>query len=154
MVLNAVKVLREYSQQVGLKNTRQRDIIAEEFFKRNAHLSADEVLEYARKIDARVSLATVYRTLKLLQDCGLARVHHFGDGQARYEPVVDKREHHDHLICTKCGKIVEFFNQKIEQLQELVAKEHGFLVTNHKMELYGLCRSCGLANQGYLSELK
>jgi len=103
-----LQVLQNYVQSVGLKTTKQREIISKEFFSINAHLKAEEILEQARKVDPKVSLATVYRTLKLLQACGLARSHHFGDGQARYEPIINSEEHHDHLICTNCGAIVEF----------------------------------------------
>jgi Fur family ferric uptake transcriptional regulator len=86
-------------------------------------------------------VATVYRTMKLLSESGLAHARNFGDGQTRYEAAVGKH-HHDHLICTRCGTIVEFENDRIETMQEAVARKHGFKVTSHKMELYGLCRNC------------
>jgi len=139
-----LQVLQNYVQSVGLKTTKQREIISKEFFSINAHLKAEEILEQARKVDPKVSLATVYRTLKLLQACGLARSHHFGDGQARYEPIINSEEHHDHLICTNCGAIVEFYNLEIEKLQEDIACLHQFEVTFHRMELYGLCLHCRL----------
>jgi Fur family ferric uptake transcriptional regulator len=142
MLQEPLKILREYVQRVGLKTTRQRELIALEFFNMSEHMTAEEVLEHVRKADPHVSLATVYRTLKLLQDCGLARSHNFGDGQARFEPATGAQEHHDHLICTKCGRIIEFYNEKIEQLQDDVAKAHGFEVQHHRMELYGLCPNC------------
>ena len=88
-----------------------------------------------------MSVATIYRTMKLLSESGLAHARNFGDGQTRYEPAFG-REHHDHLICTRCGAIIEFENDRIEQLQDVVAKKHGFRVTSHKMELYGLCKGC------------
>lgn len=136
------KVLRSYLLKHGLKASRQRDIIADVFFGAPGHLKVDELLNEVRKVDPKVSQATVYRTMKLLTDCGLAEARHFGDGQTRYEASDDIGEHHDHLICTNCGKIVEFKNERIEQLQERVAEEHGFSVTSHKMELYGLCKEC------------
>jgi Fur family ferric uptake transcriptional regulator len=86
-------------------------------------------------------VATVYRTMKLRAESNLAHAQNFGDGQTRYEPAVG-REHHDHLICTRCGTIIEFENDRIEQMQDAVARKHGFRVTSHKMELYGLCRTC------------
>jgi Fur family ferric uptake transcriptional regulator len=88
-----------------------------------------------------VSLATVYRTMKLLAESGLASARQFGDGQTRYEAAAG-RGHHDHLICTGCGAIVEFANARIESLQSLVARRHGFEVENHKLELYGRCGRC------------
>lgn len=125
----------------GLKNTRQRNFIIETFFSLEGHISVEELWSHVRKHDVRVSVATIYRTMKLLSDCGLAHAQNFGDGQTRYEAAVG-REHHDHLICTQCQTIVEFENDRIEALQEGVARKHGFWVTSHKMELYGLCRSC------------
>jgi Fur family ferric uptake transcriptional regulator len=125
----------------GLKSTRQRALIVETFFQAGGHVSVEDVWSRVRKVDQRVSVATVYRTMKLLAESGLAHARNFGDGQTRYEAAVG-REHHDHLICTSCGKIIEFENDRIEALQEHVAKRHGFKVTSHKMELYGLCRDC------------
>jgi Fur family transcriptional regulator, ferric uptake regulator len=93
-----------------------------------------------RREDPRVSLATVYRTMKLLAECGLAVPREFGDGQTRYEP--GRRGHHDHLICTGCGTIVEFENERIEELQMRVARRHGFVIDSHKLEMYGRCPAC------------
>ena len=92
-------------------------------------------------------LASPNRTMKLLHECGLAHARNFGDGQTRYEAAVG-RHHHDHLICTRCGTIVEFENDRIEALQDKVARQHGFQVTSHKMELYGFCESCQRAIAG------
>lgn len=135
------EVLARFMSERGLKNTRQRNLIIDTFFSLDGHLSVEEVWEKVRELDRRVSVATVYRTMKLLQESGLAHARNFGDGQTRYEPAVG-REHHDHLICTRCGTIIEFENDQIERLQEAVARRHAFKVTSHKMELYGLCRSC------------
>ena len=136
------EVLKDYVTKHGLKLTRQRELIAEVFFAAQGHLKVEDLLERVREKDPNVSLATVYRTMKLLTECGLAAPHRFGDTSVRYEPADHDDEHHDHLICTKCGKIVEFFNEEIEVLQDAVAAEHGFAVTNHRMELYGLCGDC------------
>ena len=125
----------------GLKATRQRDLIVDTFFSTDGHLSVDELLEKAKQRDATLGAATVYRTMKILTDAGLASARHFEGGQTRYEAALD-RHHHDHLICTSCGTIVEFENERIEELQDRVAGEHGFTVTHHKMELYGLCKEC------------
>lgn len=133
--------LKAYIAKHGLKTSRQRELIAEVFFSSTGHLSVDELLERVRAQDARVGQATVYRTMKLLAEIGLAGARQFGDGHTRYEPL-QSAEHHDHLICTSCGRIVEFHNPQIEELQARVAKQHGFVVTHHKMELYGTCAEC------------
>ncbi|MEW5737685.1 MAG: Fur family transcriptional regulator [Myxococcota bacterium] len=125
----------------GLKTTRQRNLIIDTFFTLDGHLSVEEVWGKVRELDQRVSVATVYRTMKLLSESGLAHARNFGDGQTRYEAAVGK-EHHDHLICTRCGTIIEFENDQIERLQDAVARKHGFRVVSHKMELYGLCKNC------------
>jgi Fur family ferric uptake transcriptional regulator len=133
--------LAAYLQQKGLKHSRQRERIADAFFAMDGHVTVEEVVARARQDDPRVSLATVYRTMKLLADSGLATARQFGDGQTRYE-AADGRAHHDHLICTGCGAIVEFSNDRIESLQALVARRHGFDVEEHKLELYGRCQRC------------
>ncbi|HMC35787.1 MAG TPA: transcriptional repressor [Myxococcales bacterium] len=125
----------------GLKATRQRDLIVDTFFSQTGHLSVDELVEKAKQRDPSIGAATVYRTMKILTDAGLASARHFEGGQTRYEAALD-RHHHDHLICTSCGNIAEFENERIEELQDRVAGEHGFTVTHHKLELYGLCAAC------------
>ncbi len=135
------RILDRYMAERGLKSTRQRSLIIDIFFKMHGHLSVEDVWSRVRQDDPRVSVATVYRTMKLLSESGLAHARNFGDGQTRYEPAVG-REHHDHLICTRCGTIIEFENDQIERMQDAVARRHGFKVTSHKMELYGLCKSC------------
>ena len=139
--LHARERLSQWISDNGLKATRQRDVIVDTFFGSKGHLSVDELLAEVTKRDAHIGAATVYRTMKILTDAGLASARHFDDGQTRYEPALD-RAHHDHLICTSCHAIVEFENERIEELQDLVAREHGFTVTRHKLELYGLCKAC------------
>jgi Fur family transcriptional regulator, ferric uptake regulator len=135
--------LRAYIIKNGLKNSRQRDLITETFIAAQGHLSVDELLERVRRLDPRVGQATVYRTMKLLAASGLAEARQFGDGHARYELTHGGHdEHHDHLICTSCGAIVEFVDTEIERLQERVAASHGFSIRHHKMELYGVCAAC------------
>ncbi|ABF87865.1 transcriptional regulator, Fur family [Myxococcus xanthus DK 1622] len=133
--------LARYMAQHGLKSTRQRSLIIDTFFAVGGHLSVEELWNKVREQDTKVSVATVYRTMKLLSECGLAHARNFGDGQTRYEAAAG-RDHHDHLVCTRCGTIIEFENERIEALQDAVARKHGFKVTSHKMELYGLCRDC------------
>lgn len=140
-------LLSRYMTERGLKHTRQRSLIVETFFRGGGHLSVDEILNTVQRQDARVSVATVYRTMKLLAECGLAQPRDFGDGSTRYEPAAG-RGHHDHLICTRCGRIIEFENHRIEELQRTVARRHGFMVTSHKLELYGLCSTCQAGRAG------
>ena len=125
----------------GLKSTTQRDEIVNAFFDSGGHVSIEELHHSVQKKNPKIGYTTVYRTLKLLTESGLAHESQFGDGQSRYEPVTAE-EHHDHLICLKCGTIMEFENKKIEKLQDEVAKQHGFEVKNHKLELYGYCKKC------------
>ena len=139
--LSPQAALAAYLEEKGLKRSRQRERIAAAFFSLDGHVTVEDVVERARREDPRVSLATVYRTMKLLADSGLATARQFGDGQTRYE-AAEGRGHHDHLICTGCGAIVEFANDRIESLQEAVAKRHGFEVEQHKLELYGRCPQC------------
>ena len=133
--------LGAYLARRGLKHSRQRERIAQVFFGLGGHVSVDDLLLHARREDRRVSLATVYRTMKLLAESGLATAREFGDGQTRYE-IAAGRAHHDHLICTRCGEIVEFANEQIEALQAAVARRHGFEVERHRLELYGRCARC------------
>ncbi len=134
-------LLRAYIENKGLKFTRQRDYIARCFFRTRSHISLDELSKKVRKEIPATGYATVYRTMRLLADSGLALTRHFGDGQTRYENL-PSTGHHDHLICLKCSRIVEFQNQSIEDLQNDTAKEYGFTVIDHKLELYGYCRKC------------
>lgn len=128
---------RTYVQDKRLNVTAQREAIVEMFLRTRDHVSIDELLSKVRKRQPKVGYATVYRTLKLLVDSGLAVERQFGDGQARYEVVGD---HHDHLICIKCGLILEFEDDEIERLQDKIAERLGnFTVLRHRHELYGLC---------------
>jgi Fur family ferric uptake transcriptional regulator len=134
-------LLDAYMAEHGLRATEQRRLIIETFMACEPHVSIDELLAQVRKKDGRIGYATVYRTLKMLADCGIAHERHFDDGFARYE-LADVRNHHDHLICTCCGKIIEFEEPEIESLQLAVARQYGFEVTHHRHELYGVCAEC------------
>ena len=134
--------LSEYLVGQGLKSTSQRDKILQAFVEAGRHMSADELYAHVKKVHPHIGYATVYRTLRLLADAGMAEERRFEDGFTRYEYKASEREHHDHLICTRCGDIIEFENEQIEALQQNVAKKNGFQVQNHKLEIYGLCREC------------
>ncbi len=133
--------LTEYLTVQGLKSTRQREQILSAFAGAGRHLSAEELYLLVKKTAPGTGYATVYRTLKLLTDAGLADERRFDDGVTRYEFKATDG-HHDHLICTGCGRILEFENRQIEELQQHVAKKNQFLVQSHRLELYGLCDRC------------
>jgi Fur family ferric uptake transcriptional regulator len=136
--------MRRFEQALrerNLKSTSQRDDIAHVFFGAEGHLSIEELYRAVKRVNPRVGYATVYRTLKLLKECGLAAERHFDDGQARYEAVEDAQPH-DHVICERCGKIVEFASQELEKLQDRIGRFLGFVVSRHRMELYGICADC------------
>ncbi|MBI4596444.1 MAG: transcriptional repressor [Candidatus Tectomicrobia bacterium] len=134
-------VLKDYLYANGLKYTKQRQIILNAFLGVEDHISADELFKLVIKLEPSIGLATIYRTLALLCHCGLAQERQFGDNQTRYEHVYN-HVHHDHLICTSCGKITEFSSPKIEKLQKGISTRHKFKVLSHKLELYGLCSLC------------
>lgn len=140
----------EYARKHGLKSTSQRDAIVEQFLRSDGHMSIDDLLAKVRKRSPKVGYATVYRTMKLLTDSGLAAARQFGDGQTRYEVMSEEHAHHDHLICTQCGLILEFENDTIEQLQdEMADRLGGFKLVRHKLELYGLCPKAAGQKGGY-----
>jgi len=141
---NPVRAFTDYIADRGLKNTPQRRLIVDVFFRSGKHLSTEELYTVVRAQDGSVGQATVYRALKLLCDAGLAKELHFGGGTARYEPIEDD-SHHDHLICGSCGKNQEVMDAEIERLQEELAARHGFTLTSHKMILYGVCEECRAA---------
>lgn len=141
MKQQAIKIFTKYIAEKGLKSTRQRSDIIKTFLKSNGHLSVEDLHHMVQKINPRIGYATVYRTLKLLTESGLAAERRFDDGYTRYERL-SPEEHHDHLICLNCGDIVEFEDQRIEELQDEVADKHGFRVVSHNLEMYGYCKEC------------
>jgi len=134
-----MEALKEHLGKHQLKVTRQRELILSAFL-RQEHITAEAMYHQLAKSDPHLGLATIYRTLNLFCDAGLAQARHFGS-QTQYDNVSHKG-HHDHLICTNCEKIVEFENEEIERLQEEVATQNGFTITTHRLELYGLCSRC------------
>lgn len=136
---NERAVLARYLEDHSLKHTRQRDIILDEFLAGASHITAEELYQTVREKHPNVGYTTVYRTMKLLADAGLAQERHFDDGVTRYEV---EHEHHDHLVCIRCGRIVEFECEEIETAQAEIAKQHGFHLLRHRHELYGHCDRC------------
>ena len=132
---------------VSQRLTPQRRTIAQVLFAQEGHLNVDELHRQVREVDASVGYATVYRTLKLLELHDMVHCDTFVDGTARYEISVGEEEHHDHLVCRDCGHIIEFGNEEIERLQELVAKQQGFTLEDHTMVLYGRCLQTNCENR-------
>ncbi len=135
-----LEILHDYLTAHGLRNTHQREVILAELLSFGQHVTTEELWDRVKAIDSSIGYATVYRTLRLFTECGIASKHDFGGGSARFES--DSGHHHDHMICTQCGKIIEFENEEIERLQDEVAASHQFKINSHRMELYGLCSEC------------
>jgi Fur family ferric uptake transcriptional regulator len=134
------EVFAEYISRNHLKRCEQREVILDVFLRSERHLSVDDLLQLVQKKRPDIGRTTVYRTLKLLQDAGLAQ-ELVVQGQTFFEREYN-REHHDHFICNSCGEIIEFANPEIEKLQEQVAAELGFVIEGHRHQIYGQCRRC------------
>ncbi|HQZ98173.1 MAG TPA: Fur family transcriptional regulator [Pyrinomonadaceae bacterium] len=134
-------LLLEHIQAAGLRRTSQRDLILEIFLSTEDHLTSENLHKLVHKKDPSVGLTTVYRTLKLLTEAGLAREVGFGDGKTYYEHHYN-HEHHDHMICTECGKVIEFFSPEIEEMQDQMASNFGFKPTHHSLRMWGICSEC------------
>ena len=130
-----------FMKRNGFNITTQRCTIAETFFALSGHHSLEELYNIVSRKDSSIGQTTVYRTLKLLCDAGLATEIHFSDDIARYE-VARPSSHHDHLICLDCGKIVEMCDERIEKLQRDLAAQYGFTLSGHVHNLYGRCADC------------
>ena len=128
--------IEERCRQKGVKLTDQRKLIAQIMSDSRDHPNVDELYKRVSKIDPKISIATVYRTVKLFEEAGILTKHDFKGGKARYEELPDG--HHDHLIDVQSGEIVEFVNEEIEKLQETVAEKLGYQLLDHKLELYGI----------------
>jgi Fur family ferric uptake transcriptional regulator len=133
------RTLAGYLESHGLKHTKQRDLILDVFLAADGHVTSDELFQSIREENPAIGFTTVYRTMKLLCEAGLAQERQFGDGVTRYEV---EHHHHDHLICTRCGKIVEFECAMIEDTQTNIAQQYGFRLLRHRHELYGHCQEC------------
>ncbi len=128
--------LEEACVQRGMRMTDQRRVIARVIEDSSDHPDVEELYRRASSIDARISLSTVYRTVNLFEEAGLITKHDFKDGRARFELIPD--EHHDHLIDIRTGKVIEFRNEEIEAIQELIAKRLGYRLIDHRLELYAV----------------
>ncbi|HHY48268.1 MAG TPA: transcriptional repressor [Alphaproteobacteria bacterium] len=132
----AVLTLEEQCAQKGMRMTDQRRIIAQVMEQADDHPDVEELHRRASALDPRISLSTVYRTLNLFEESGLVTKHDFKDGRARFESIPD--EHHDHLIDIRSGRVIEFRNEEIEAIQQLIAKRLGYRLVDHRLELYAV----------------
>lgn len=128
----------------GGKRSRSRAVVIEGFFRARDHVTIEELTRSVREGDPGIGAVTVYRTLKLLERLGYAKELDFGEGARRYESNLSP--HHDHLVCRRCGTVIEFEDRQIENLQDIVTRRHGFHPTAHRLEIYGFCRKCALGN--------
>jgi Fur family transcriptional regulator, ferric uptake regulator len=145
------EVFLRHLQKKGLKRTAQRDLILDVFLRTEAHLSNEDLYQLVKQEDPGVGQTTVYRTLKLLTEAGLAREVRFGDGRTHYEHQY-KHQHHDHMICSECGKIIEFFSAELEAIQDAMAAKHRFEITEHLLRMIGICAECRRARKHKPSE--
>lgn len=133
--------LGAYLREKGLRSTRQRDAVLDAFLREDSHVSVDELCDRVRRDNPSIGHATVYRSMGLFVDAGIAKERRFHEGRVRYEAGVNVA-HHDHLVCLRCGDIQEFEDPTIERIQQDIAGSRGFQVTYHRLELYGLCSRC------------
>ena len=137
-----IEDLKEVLKNKGMKYTEQRAIILKILLNLDDHLSAEELHEVVKQKypNQNIGIATIYRTLNFLEEVDLISSISFGKDGKKYES--NDTQHHDHLICTSCGKIVEFLDEEIEKRQENIAAQNGFEITSHDMQIYGLCENC------------
>lgn len=136
-----LQIFRKYLERRGLKLTAERRALFDEIFGRHEHVEADELLMRLRAKHKKISRATIYRTLELLVDSGIVGKLRIGEAGYRYERL-RAGDHHDHLICDNCGRVIEFFEPRIESLQDDVAERYGFVLLSHTHQMRGICRSC------------
>jgi Fur family ferric uptake transcriptional regulator len=141
MLKEAEAAFTEFLEKKSLKLTSQRRTILRQAIEASGHFSAERLLEFSKKKDSTISKATVYRTLVLLKESGILEEQDFGEGKKVYERA-QGRKHHDHLVCIKCGRIIEFENDTIEKLQDQEAQRHQFRIVYHSLKLFGFCRNC------------
>jgi Fur family ferric uptake transcriptional regulator len=136
-----LEVIERHMREKGLRWTAQRRVIAKVALETHDHFTADELLDMCREVDRNVSRATVYRTLSMLETANFVEALETPEGMRRFEHTIG-HEHHDHMICTRCSKILEFRDEGIEQLQLEAARRAGFRMTSHSLKLFGVCAAC------------
>jgi Fur family ferric uptake transcriptional regulator len=144
------EIFFDHLKRAGYKRTAQRELILDVFLKTEVHSSAEELYRLIKAEDPNVGFTTVYRTLKLLSECGLAREERFSDGRTRYEHKYN-HQHHDHLICTECGDLIEFYSEVIENKQDEIAHRFKFQPTHHSLRIFGICHKCQVKRKAVAS---
>ncbi len=139
--MDAKEKLRQFLRTRGLRQSQPRDDVADVFLRTEKHVSTQELFELVKKKHKNIGYATVARTLKLLAEAGLCRIVDFGDGIQRYEHEYG-HDHHDHLICSDCGRLVEIFSRKLEKAQDELIRKHGYEQVSHRLQIYGICPKC------------
>jgi len=143
--VDAKEKFSQYVAEQGLRHTEQRDKVLEVFLNTEKHVTVQELYDLVRKENKSIGYATVARAVKLMCESGLCRPVDFGDGALRYEHKYN-HEHHDHLICTRCGKFEEIYSPELEKIQHELVKQYGYTQQSHKLDIFGLCPEC--ANGG------
>jgi Fur family transcriptional regulator, ferric uptake regulator len=138
---DAQDLFNTHLKKVGLKHTEQRDTILRTFLETREHLSTDELHRLVKKRDPKIGFTTVYRTLKLLAECGLASAVAFHDGIARFEHQHNRRSHH-HMVCTDCGGSVEFFSPEVDKIEQEIGRKFRYETRRHTFQIYGVCEEC------------
>ncbi len=140
-ITEQLAVFSDYLKRNGLKMTRQRETIVDRFLRTNGHLSIDELHQLVRQKDKNVGFTTVFRTLKALTDCGLARETDLQDGRTRFEHIYN-RPHHHHIVCVACNRTIEFLSPELERLQEQIVARYQFQSVRHQLQIFGVCFDC------------
>jgi Fur family ferric uptake transcriptional regulator len=139
--MQELKILEDFLKEKKMHLTRPRKVILQVFLQSSSHMEVEELYEKAKKVDKEIGIATVYRTMNLLVECGLAQENVLFEDKKCFERVYG-RKHHDHLVCTKCKKVKEFHHPLIERSQEKIAEKHQFTIISHHMTLFGVCQNC------------
>lgn len=138
---SAKAIFRQHMRDKGMLHSKQREQILEIFLKMERHPTISDLYERVRKKNPKIGLATVYRAMKVICEAGLARETDFGDGVKRFEHKYG-HDRHDHLVCLKCGRIIEVINPELEKLQDELARKHNFTPLRYRMQIFGTCKSC------------
>ena len=141
MASRAQKIFEDYIRSSGLKETAQRNYVLDAFLATDKHVSVEDLHRILAGCNKKVGFATVYRTMKLMADCGLACEVVFDDGVSRFEHTLDRRPHH-HLVCTCCRKIIEFESKEMDEGEKAILEKYGFEAHSHRYEIFGLCNDC------------
>lgn len=141
MVTDERKIFDDYIRTEGLRETGQRALVLEVFLNSQDHVSVEDIYRLVNRRKRQVGYATVYRTMKLIADCGLAREVMFDDGVCRFEHSVGKQHHH-HLVCTNCHRVIEFTSNALDKAEKAIFDEHDFKAEYHHMKIFGLCSVC------------